>query len=201
MPLDLKTLLIAARDTVQQPRAGARAIMDLEMPAPFGWIALVLMAVGSAGLAAVMYMAFPIPPTETEPQLAVLDRVLSNPMQLALVQLFILVAGALLIFRIGKAFGGVGQLNDAVVLLAWLEFILLILQLAQTVAMAVSPPMSQAIGLFGFVLFLWLLASFTAELHKFSSVFTTFLGIVASVIALSFAAAVLLALLIGGRVS
>jgi len=200
MAVDLKTLVIAARDTVQQPRAGARAVMDMGLPITIGALALALMAVVSAALAAVLYAAFPMPPDESSPQIAVLEQILTNPLQLALVQMLILALGAFLIFRVGKGFGGAGSLPDAVVLLAWLEFILLLLQVVQTFAMVFSPPMSQAIGVLGFVIFVWLLANFTAELHGFSSVFATFLGIIASVIVLSFTAAILIALLIGGRV-
>lgn len=203
MSVDMKTLLIAARDTVQHPRAGARAMIDMGLPITIGGLALILMAVVSAGMAALLYAVFPIAADEADaagPQVALLKQILTNPLQLAMVQVFILAVGAFLIYRIGKVFGGAGRLPDAVALLAWLEFILLLLQVAQTVAMVFSPPMSEAIGLFGFVIFLWLLSNFTAELHGFSSVFTTFLGIVGSVIVLTFAAAVLLALMIGGRV-
>ena len=201
MAVDLKNLVLAARDTVQYPRAGARAVIDMGLPMAIGGLALTLMAVGSAVLAALMYAAFPLPDDPTAPTLAVLQQVLSNPLQLALVQLIILGVGAWLVYRVGKGFGGAGRLSDAVALMAWLEFILLLLQVAQTLSMAFSPDLSQAIGLFGFVVFLWLLSNFTAELHGFASVFSTFLGIVGSVLVLSFTAAVLLALIIGGRVS
>lgn len=200
MPLDLKTLIIAARDTVQAPREGARAVINMNLPITVGALALILMAVISAVLAALMYAAFPIAPAETAPQIAALEQIMANPVQLALVQGAILSGGAFLMYRVGKGFGGKGSFPDAVMLLAWLEFILLLLQMAQAVTMVFSPPMSQAIGVLGFVIFLWLLANFTAELHSFSSVFATFLGIVGSVIALSFAAAVIIALTIGGRV-
>ena len=199
MAVDLKSLLIAARDTVQHPRAGARAVITMALPGPIGWLALVLMAVISAALAAVIYAAFPIAADPAAPQMAAMEQILANPLLLALMQTAILGIGAMLIWRIGRAFGGAGTLANAVALLAWLEFILLLLQVAQTVTMAISPPLSQAIGVFGFVLFLWLLANFTAELHGFASVFTTFLGIVGSVIALSFMAAIIIAVLIGGR--
>lgn len=200
MPIDLRTLIIAARDTVQQPRAGARAVIDMGLPARIGWLALGLMAVVSAALAALMYAAFPIPPEDAAPQILMMEQILANPLQLALVQAIILAIGAVLIWRIGMMFGGAGRLADAVALLAWLEFILLLLQLVQTITMGISPPMSQAIGVFGFVIFLWLLSNFTAELHGFASVFSTFLGIIGAVIVLSFAAAVVVALMIGGRV-
>ena len=199
MSVDLKTLIVAARDTVQLPRAGARAVINLALPASAGWVALGLMAVISAAMAAALYAAFPIPADEAAPLFWAMEQILSNPLQLAGVQAVVLAIGAVLTYRIGKAFGGAGRLADAVALLAWLEFILLLLQIAQTAAMAFSPPLSEAIGLFGFVLFLWLLSNFTAELHGFSSVFATFLGIVGSVIGLSFAAAVVVAMMIGGR--
>lgn len=200
MPLDMRTLIVAARDTVQAPREGARAVINMGLPITIGALALILMAVISAALAALMYAAFPIPSDPTAPQIVALEQILANPLQLALVQVAVLGVGALLLYRIGKGFGGNGSLPDAVILLAWLEFILLLLQIAQVVTMAFSPAMSQAIGVIGFVIFLWLLANFTAELHGFTSVFATFLGIVGSVIALSFAAAVIIALMIGGRV-
>lgn len=201
MAIDLKTLLMAARDTVQFPRQGARAVIDMGLPATIGWMALGLMAVVSAALAALMFAAFPTVPVDASPQILAMEQILANPLQLAVAQGIILIIGALLIYRIGRIFGGAGQLADTVVLLAWLEFILLMLQILQTAAMVVSPPMSQAIGLLGFVIFLWLLSNFVAELHGFSSVLTTFMGIVGSIIAVSFAAAVVLALVLGGRMT
>lgn len=195
MAFDLQTVLIAARDTVQNPKEGARALLSLRLPANVAWVGLVLMAVVSSALSTVTFlMSGASGDSSLDPAMVAL---FTNPIQLAAMQAGLLLIGALLIHGVGRMFGGTGQINEALLLVAWLEFILLLLQIAQTMILLISEPMAAALGLFGLVLFLWLLSNFIAELHGFSSVLAVFFGIIGAVLALSFAAAVLIVALVG----
>jgi Yip1 domain len=195
MALDFQALLIAARDTVQQPRQGARWILQMGLPAVVGWLGLSLMAVVSAGLSTVVFiLSGPTDDPSLDPAMV---QVFSNPIQLAIVQILLLVIGVMMISGIGRMFGGKGQFADALLLVVWLEFIMLLLQIAQLVALLTLPPLAAMMGLFGLVLFLWLLTNFIAELHGFPSVLATFFGIIGALLVVTFAAAVLVAMFLG----
>lgn len=195
MAFDMQTLLIAARDTIQQPRAGARALINMDLPANVGWLALVLMAVASSALSALTFVMSA--PSEDPAFDQALTGMFSNPLQLAIFQGIALVIGAMLIYRVGRLFGGKGRFSDAILLVAWLEFILLLLQFAQLILLPISTPLAAALGMFGLVLFLWLLTNFIAELHGFSSLLAVFFGISGTTLAVSFAAAILIVAFVG----
>ena len=89
-------------------------------------------------------------------------------------------------------FGGKGDLASTVVLMSWLEIILIGLQLIQTVALVLLPPLAEVIGLFGLALFLWLLVKFVTELHGFKSAWKVFGTILATIFTVSLALAILL---------
>lgn len=195
MAIDVKTLLIAARDTMQQPKAGARALLKMELPANVGWMALILMAVVSAVVSALSFAISA--PGEDQALDQALTLLFRNPIQLAIFQGLALLVGIMLIYGVGRMFGGRGTLDQSVLLIAWLEFIMLLLQLAQFVILPISTPMATAIGLFGFVLFLWLLTNFIAVLHGFESNIAVFMAIVGTIFAISFAGAIVIVAVVG----
>ncbi len=195
MMFDLPSLLAAARDTVQQPRAGARAVLNLGLTLGAAWTALALMAVASSGLSALTFLMSDM---GGEPQLdGAMVALFSSPLQLAVLQGVVLAFGAWLIHTVGRMFSGKGQFRDALILVAWLEFILLLVQIVQTVLLLVSPQLVAMLGIFGLVLFLWLLTNFIAELHGYSSIMAVFFAIVGTVLLISFAAAVLIVIFVG----
>ncbi|QLQ18983.1 MAG: YIP1 family protein [Exiguobacterium profundum] len=122
---------------------------------------------------------------------------LGNPLGtvvMSALALSILVFGS---FLIGRAFGGRGQLDQAALLIAWLQAIFLMLQLVQVVFMMILPVVAELIGTFGLALFLWLLTPFVAELHGFQSVWKVLFGIIGSVFAIAFALSILIVLVAG----
>ena len=195
MAFDLPNLLIAARDTVQAPRAGARALINMNLPANVGWLGLLLMAVSSAALSTI---TFGFSPSGGDPATdQALSRLFENPIQLALFHAGALIIGAMLIYRVGRMFGGTGRFADTVALLAWLEFILFVLQAVQLFLLLVSPQLAAALGMFVLVLFLWLLTNFVAELHGFGSLLAVFFAIIGTTLVVSFAAAILIVAVVG----
>lgn len=192
MNLTLANLLQMARFTVQSPREGARMVMALNVPVEARWVALALMAVGSAMLTA---LSLALLPPEV---MALAGPQLPRPLVSAGLQLCALVVAVHATYRIGKWRGGHGSFADALLLIVWLQFILLILQAAQLLAQVLLPPLSDLIGLAGIALFFWLMTNFVAELHGFQSLLSVFLGILATTFLFGLVLAMLLLPFVAG---
>lgn len=181
MQADLTMLL---QQSLQSPRAAARRLLDWQFPASTAGLAIALMAVISAGLTAVSML---VAPDQIDPNIL---QMFKNPLQVAVLQGLVMVVMAMLMQGVGRMFGGSGNLTDALILIAWTEALLSLLQLAQLVLVLLSPSLSAALGLFGLVLFLWVLSSFAAELHGFASARKVLAGLIATVFVVALAMAV-----------
>lgn len=179
-------LFEAMKFTLRNPRAGARFVIGLGLSANTGWSSLILSAILSTMLTSVAVL---MSPQGLDPTMLMM---FGNPIRLAIIQVVVLSVGVLLVQTVGRWFGGKGSLASTVVLMSWLEIILIALQLVQTAAMVLLPPLAEVIGLFGFVLFLWLLVQFVAELHGFESAWKVLGAILVTVFAVSLALAVFL---------
>ncbi len=194
MDLTLSTLLQLARFTVQSPREGARMVMRADLPMPARWVALALMAVVSSVVA---HLSMRLMPLESQAQMG---GMMASPISTAILQAGLMLISVHAVYQIGRWRGGKGSFADALILMGWLQFILLILQLVQIAAQIILPPLSNLIGFASIGIFLWLISSFIAELHGFPSVFKTMVGVLATLFAAGFVLSFLLLLLIGGRV-
>jgi hypothetical protein len=134
-----------------------------------------------------------MPPEQREVMLSLI----ASPLRTALLQAAIWAVIASLIAAGGRIRGGTGTFADALILVAWLQFILLCLQLVQVVAGIVLPILADLIGLAGLGLLVWLLTNFVAELHGFRSLVAVFAGLVAGAFGMVLAAAILLSIFIG----
>ncbi len=180
-----------ARLSLQDPRAATRALLAEAVPLPARTAGLLLVAVLSAVLASVQIR---LSPQELDPISAAM---LASPFRAAVVQWAFLALSVVLIHRVGRAFGGTGSFPDALLIVVWLQCLTLVLQLAQLVVNVISPALAGLIGLGGFALFLWLMASFIAELHGFRSRGLVFLGMVVSAFAAGLVIGLLIILLAG----
>ena len=171
MPDDI---LLTARLTLRDPKAGVRIVMGWPLTVTELWLVLALLASLSALLAEVMVG---LTSGEVDPTMAVM---LQSPLGFAAVQFLGLGVMAVLLFAIGRPFGGTGQFAQALAAVGWLQCILLVVQIAQIVAILVLPVLALLIAVGSLVLAIWLLTNFTAELHGFRSLFLTLLAIVAA---------------------
>lgn len=187
----LSGLLQAARFTVMNPRAGARAMMDMRLPMSVRWLAFGLVIVGSSLMTVI---AVRLSPSGSDP--AVLA-VLSRPIGLAVMQGVVMLAFAGLMQWVGQKAGGKGSFPDALLLLVWVQVILMLVQVVQIALELLVPAMAELVGLFGLALMLWLVTHFVAELHGFSSLGAVFAGIIGTVLAAGFVVTVLLITLTG----
>lgn len=191
MASGLEELVRFAFFTLRNPRGAARELLGMGLPSSAAWSALALVCVLSSML---FHLSLGLLTAEDQAQLAGL---LGNPLGTVVMSgfaLLILVFGTHLI---GRAFGGTGPLDGAVLLVAWIQAIFLMLQVVQVVFMMVLPVVADAIGTFGLVLFLWLLTPFVAELHGFRSVWKVLFGIIGSALAIAFALSILIVLVAG----
>jgi hypothetical protein len=166
----LGTLLRLARDTVTNPREGATTVLSFAPTRQALWLMFALVVVVSLMMGEVMALMLGMPA----------DGPLTGPMQQSPLMLGLIQAGLLFlsihaIHRIGRFFGGTGSLEEAALLIVWLQFILLCVQILQIAAMVILPPVAGLIAILAIALFFWLLTNFIAVLHGFQSLGMVFI--------------------------
>lgn len=152
-------------DSFRAPRAAARRLLALELGAD----TLVQAALAVTCLGMVLtHVAGTLAGGALDPVTAAL---LASPLVGALVQLAGMLLTVVLTWKVGRLFGGQGDLGGALRVLVWLNAVLLLLQVAQLVALAAVPPLAVVLSVAGMVWLLWAFACFTAELHGFENAF------------------------------
>lgn len=187
MTLTLNSLLAMAWRTVKNPQEGATEVLSLGVPREALGPALALVVVLSIILAQVT--AIFLAGSGVAGPMAV------GPMVTGLFQLMVLIVMIFAIFWIGRAMGGTGTLAESALLVAWLQFIMVCLQVVQTLALLILPPFAGLVGVASLILFIWLLTNFVAVVHGFTSLVQVFLMILVSAFGLAFALSILLAIL------
>lgn len=182
----LTTLL---SQTLGTPREAARQVMALPIGLPERWQVLALVVILSVILTQATVMLAPAD------EAAVMRSMLGSPLQSGLVQAAVLVAMVFAVHFVGRAMGGAGAFADALLLIAWLEWVMVCLQVVQLVASVVLPLLASAIGVMGVALFFWLLTQFVLELHGFRSPVRVFGMIVIVLVALAFGVALVFGLI------
>lgn len=187
MTLTLNGLLAMVWRSIRNPREGATEVLSLGVPREALWPALALVVVLSILFAHVTALlalgqggmgAMPVGPAAT-----------------GFIQLLLLVVMVFAIFWIGRAMGGSGSFEEAILLVAWLQFIMVCLQVVQAVALIILPPVAGLISIAGLVLFLWLLTNFIAVLHGFTSLFQVFIMILLAAFGIAFGLSIILTLI------
>ncbi|SFP60836.1 YIP1 family protein [Tranquillimonas alkanivorans] len=185
MNLTLSNLIPHALFTVRDPQEAARRLMALDLPRDVLWQLLFLVVVVSVLLAEVsnglLALATGMPS----------QGLFLSPFAMGAVQLTLLILAVFAIHGVGRAMGGDGRFEDALLLTAWLQFIMACLQVLQVLALLVLPAIAWLIGVAGLILFMWLLMHFVAVIHGFRSLGRVFAMIVVTM----FGAAVVLSLL------
>jgi hypothetical protein len=187
--LSLGPLLRLARDTVVNPREGAETILSLGLPRRALWLAFALVVVLSMILGDILYL---IAGVEDGPMTGPL---IGSPIVLGLLQAAFLYMMAQAITHIGKMFGGSGQFDEAMTLVVWLQFIFIIVQIVQLVAVMLLPFAAGLVTVVAVGLFLWLLVNFIATVHGFTSLGLVFAMTIVSSFAILFLLSLALTLL------
>ncbi len=187
--------MIAAllRQTLTEPRAAARRLLALDLPLGTVWIVFALVMVLGMILGLAMQLIFPVP-REILDQ-APLLRLQSQPLLAGSIQAGFLSAVAWVMAALGRRFGGGARFDQTLLLVAWMEFVLLVVQVIQILATLIVPPVATLIGFAGFGLFFLLLTTFTAEANGFRSLAAVFMGVLVSLVLAATLAAVFFAFL------
>jgi hypothetical protein len=183
-----------ARKTLEDPRAGVRALLALGVPLPARTVGLVLVSVLSALF---VHLGFLILPATDDPIAQFMSQ---SPFRSAVIQWVILAVTVFAIHRIGRAFGGRASLPDALLVVVWLQVIMLAVQVVQLVVLILFAPLAGLVNLAGLVLFFWLFTSFIAEIHGFASRWAVLAGVIGAGFAIAFVLVVVLSMLFGPEV-
>jgi hypothetical protein len=169
--MTLGDLIQLVRLSYRAPRAGARALIDMNLPHSVVWQALVLMAIVLTLLGSFGTQISGSPTGEAAPD--------ANLFGMAVVHLVLLVTPAALVHVIGERTGGKARFADAMLLLLWLQFLILPIQIAATIMQAQGSGLTGGILLVYVVVTFWLMTNFVTELHGYRSRLHVFLGILA----------------------
>lgn len=186
MTLTLNSLVAMAVRTVRNPREGATEVLSLGVPREALWPALALVVTLSILLAKTTAFIVAGDAGAAMPL---------GPLAMGFTQLLLLVLMVFAIFWIGRSFGGTGSFEEAILLVAWLQFIMICLQVVQTFALVFLPVVAGLIGIAGLALFLWLLTNFVAVLHGFTSLGQVFVMIIVSAFGIAFGLSIILTLI------
>ena len=162
MTADWKEFLIElTKQSVVNPRAAARTILNLPFPNDVLWIMVLLVVILSVLLTYVTMMA-------AGPVVGLFGFA-KSPL---LLTVFMAANMVFLIFGLywaGRAIGGQGDLKGFIALVTWLQALLLLAQVIQTVLIAFSPLLSSMFGTVSLLYCLWILILFISEAHGFDT--------------------------------
>ncbi len=188
--LSLGNLLKLARDTVSNPQEGATTILSFAPARQAIWLMFALVIVLSLLMRELVGLFTDFPT----------DGPIMGPMQDSPLVLGLVMAGFLFItihavHRVGNFFGGTGSFEEAALLVIWLQFILICVQVIQIATLFILPPLAGLITIVAIALYIWLLVNFIAVLHGFTSLGMVFVTTLMSAFALLFLFSVVLAVL------
>lgn len=187
--LKMRDLLSMARDSISDPQGTTRRVLALPYATAAWWQALVLLAVLSVLLTQFMTQLIGLP---VDPVLGMFS---DQPVVMVGVQVVLGVAMVQVMYRVGALFGGQGTLDAALRVTVWLHFVMLGLQIVQTLIILVLPGMAGIAGLVIILINMWLLTNFVAAVHGFRSLLAVFVMVIVTFFVVSFVLLFLLGLL------
>jgi len=128
-------------------------------------------------------VAFAIPPSEDE----LAAGLQSQPFQALLLPTLIVAITVLGTYLIGRLFGGQGSLSEIATVVVWLQFLMLMFEFVQIVALLLLGQFVAMLILAVTIgLYFWLFSCFVSVAHGFRSARTVFFTTIALVLTLSF---------------
>jgi hypothetical protein len=173
--------------TLVKPREAARSVLRLGLPVEV----LLQAAVAVTCLGMILgYVALRFNSARLDAMSAF---VLGNPLLGAVIQfaVLLLIVGA--IVKVGRTFGGTGDLAGALAVVVWLDTVMLAVQAAQVLALLLLPPLATLLAIAAILWILWAMASFVGELHGFENTMVVLGGVILTMTLMYFAAAFVLA--------
>ncbi len=174
----MMTHVIALVDqTLRQPRAAGQTILKLNL----GPFVSALCLLGTVGISVVMFFLIMMGQGSGAGMMPI------GPIALAVSLTGVTALFAIALTVCGLPFRGAGRVDQAIVLLAWLQAMLIGFQVLQ---LAIGLVSVQAAGVFGIlvgVFVIWLLLNFTAALHELPSLGAAVVVVLLAVVGLALA--------------
>ncbi|MEJ2018554.1 MAG: Yip1 family protein [Maritimibacter sp.] len=179
MKLEWGYLVGMALQTVVEPRKIAREVQAISLPRTTLWEVLILLLVGATFLAVIDGIILPVDPAMVISPLQV------DPLMMGVAQGSTTIFLVFAIYWVGRAVGGTGSFDQALLTVIWAQFVGLILQLGVVFFDVFAPGFSVLLAILTVVMNFWILSHFIAEMHGFRSAAMVFAGIlVTSVLAI-----------------
>lgn len=185
MSLSFSELMAMVLRTLQNPREGAAEVLALGIPREAHWLLVATVAVLSTlvtGAFATIALMRGGEAAMVQPGLAMIFAVHLG----TVVMLIVMVQG------VGRTMGGTGRVEETTVLMCWLQFVMLVVAVVQSLLSAVMPPIAMLLAFVAAGIQLWLLTHFVAVLHGFRSLAGVFGMIIAVAFMLGFALMIVL---------
>jgi hypothetical protein len=162
--------------TLTNPRYALRGVLQLVSDRQARWLAAGLVVILSVILTELLFLVDPIPAGSP------FEAMLIDPTRNVITQAVFLVLAAWAMSGVGRWFGGVATFGDSLLAVTWIEFVLLVLQVAQAVIVLALPFLGLPLAALTIALFFWLLTHFTAGLNGFTSMPKTFAGVMGTTV-------------------
>ncbi|TKW65786.1 MAG: hypothetical protein DI616_12970 [Paracoccus denitrificans] len=173
-------LIWLARLSFRNPGQAVRQLQALALPVSARWMALVISVVLSTVL---MVVTIRIRPETVMP---VLGEVANQPFAYAMLQLSFVAISAWLLTGMARAVGGRGDFGDVILVIAWIEFLLLIAQLLQLILLIVSPLLASLFGLASMIMITWVSVQLLRAVFGIANPLIVIMGLVAAFLLTAF---------------
>ena len=186
----IRLCLDALAITFRDPRAGLRWILSLPRGNGTEITALFLFAICSSMLDDISLFLL-------QPQAdSAYGWPFNHPVMNAALSVGLALISAVLIWSVGRKFGGRGSLADALLAVAWLDAVMMAVQVALLLVAMTGLPLLEPLGWMAIGLYFLLMACFVAELHGFQSVARAFIAVMISFVTIVMILSILLVILI-----
>jgi hypothetical protein len=174
-------------ETILNPASAARTVLSLRVSRENLWLAVLLATVLSGLVGGLSQMVVPNTPMifETVEGPVALNLTPSSPMMQGLFVGASLVMMGFSLYFTGRALGGQGTFPGTLALMAWLQVVMVAMQIATLVLIFVAPVVAAFLVFVSLVVFVRSTVVFVNELHGFQSigraivtVLLAFLGVV-----------------------
>ncbi len=157
--------------TLTDPKAAALRLRGLNLPGEARWIGFAIAVILSVLLQQAVFIIAPLPSG------SVWSAIVQDPVSTGLTQALFILAAAWAMAVVAGWFGGKARFADTLLAMAWIEFVLLLVEVAQIVILMALPVLSVPLFLISVFLFFWLLTHFTAALNGFAHLGKVFAGV------------------------
>lgn len=177
--------------SLQSPRQALRYVLSFNLSQSEGLTALGLVATITTLIIHFGMLMVPHDPSAAD------NLMVASPFGTVLVQFAGLLLTAFLVYYLGKLKAGRGTLAQSFATIAWLQAVMLVVQIAVLFALILVPQLSPVLSFVTLGLYLWLMSTFVAELHGFRSALKVFLAIMLTSFGLALILSFVLAAFLG----